>query len=98
MSKSPRRFARLRAATARERNRRSLGQTCNRNARGLVIVGSVDAIWTTWMILMHARWLRLRSRIMTTRLVNWFGVSTHSSRKLSAPIDPVERPRRTFPK
>ena len=79
-------------------NRRSLWQNCNRNALLPVIANGVDALSTTWMILMQARWLTLRSSMMMRRLAYWSGSFIRSCSKWSARTVRVERRRRIFAK
>ncbi len=45
---------------------------------------------------MPAHSSKLRSRMMTTQLVNWFVVFIHLSQKWCVPIDRDELLRRTF--
>ena len=79
-------------------NRRSLWQNCNRNALLPVIASGVDALSTTWMILMQARWLTLRFSMMMRRLADWFSGCTRSWSKWSARTVRAERQRRIFAK
>ncbi len=48
-------------------------ETCNRNALLPVIGNGVDALSMAWMILMQARWCRLRfsNLMMMKRLARW---------------------------
>ena len=85
-------------STQRLGNRRSLWQNCNRNALLPVIANGVDALSTTWMILMQARWLKLRSSMMMRRLGHWSGSFIRSCRNWCARIARAERLKRTFPK
>src|SRR5207253_2772637 len=70
--------------------------TCNHNVSRLVLPNSVDAILATWMILMQARWLKLRSGMTMKRLANWFGGSIRWWRNWCGRIVRDARPRRTF--
>ena len=79
-------------------NRRSLWQNCNRNALLPVTANGVDALSTTWMILMQARWLTLRFSMMMRRLTHWFGSFIRSWSKWSARTVRAERRRRIFAK
>ena len=74
------------------------GTKCNRNGPRPVINSGVDAISTTWMILMQALWLQLRFSMMMRRLANWFAVSIRLSQKWCAPIDRDALLKRTFAK
>jgi hypothetical protein len=72
---------------------------CNRNARKAVLVNSVDTISTTaWMIMTHARWLKLRYGMMMRRLAKWYGGFIRLSQKWCAPSDRGELLRRIFAK
>ena len=73
-------------------------QTCNRNAPLQVIDNGVDALLTTWMILMQARWFRLRSSMTMTQLARWCGTFIRWLQKSSGRTVRAERPRRTFAK
>jgi hypothetical protein len=73
-------------------------QNCNRNALLPVIANGVDALSTTWMILMQARWLTLRSSMMMRRLAHWFGGYIRLWSKWSARTVRAERRRRIFAK
>jgi len=73
-------------------------QTCNRNPPLPVIGNGVDALLTTWMILMQARWFRLRFSMMMKQLARWCGGFIRLWPKSSGRIDRVEPRRRTFAK
>ena len=63
------------------------------------MVNSVDALSTiTWMILMQARWWKLRCGTTMKRLANWFAVYIRLWRKWCGHIGRDELPRRTFAK
>jgi len=76
----------------------STGRNCNRNTPAPVKGNGVDALLTTWMILMQARWLKLRSSMMMRRLGHWSGSFIRSCRNWCARIARAERLKRTFPK
>lgn len=59
---------------------------------------SVDASSNTWMILMLARWLKLRSHMMTTQLLSWSDGFTLWSQKSSAHTERAELRKKTFAK
>ena len=73
-------------------------QNCNRGTSAPVIVNGVDALLTTWMILMQARWFRLRFSTTIRQLASWCGTFIRWLPKSSGRIDRVEPPRRTFAK
>ncbi len=73
-------------------------QICNRN-RPLPVTGNgVDALSTTWMILMQARWLLLRCSMTMKQLARWCESFIPWSPRSSAPIGRAEPRRRTFAK
>ena len=74
------------------------GGFCNRLAQKAVFAGSVDTISNTWMILMLARWFKLRSHMMTTQLVSWLNNCIRSSQKSSGAIGHAEPLKKTFAK
>jgi len=80
-----------------DRHYSSWPQNCNRCSPMPVMIVSVDAISTTW-ILMQAHWWKLRCDTTMRRLANWFDASIPWSRKSSAGIAHAEPPKRIFAK
>ena len=60
---------------------------CNQKGRGAVISGSVDTLWSAWvMISTLGRWCQLRSAMMMKRPVNWYDIFIRSWRNWCAHI------------
>jgi len=58
------------------------------------MIDGVDALSITWMILMQARWLRVRFKMMMKQLARWCDGFIRWLPKSSAHIDRVEPPRK----